>query len=172
MPRGAVETGDGAAEAGRVGLAPRGENEEERPDEGEDAARSHALPPLVDGCLGLRAGLEEGAGASSHLWVCVWARALLSQLRALFIYRGCAPFGCICSTRRLHGGCFCKKKKNEHWFATQMFYDDLPSSKCLRSSQKKIPNVCPFVLRLRVCLDHFVFCIFVFLERNLQYLNH
>ena len=87
MPRGAVETGDGAAEAGRVGLAPRGENEEERPDEGEDAARSHALPPLVDGCLGLRAGLEEGAGASSHLWVCVGARAPQSAARSVHLSR-------------------------------------------------------------------------------------
>ena len=50
MPRGAVEAGDGAAEAGRPGLAARGENEEEGPDElGEDAARSHVLPAADPG---------------------------------------------------------------------------------------------------------------------------
>ena len=110
MPRGAVATGDGAAEAGRVGLAPRGENEEERPDEGEDAARSHALPPLVDGCLGLRAGLEEGAGASSHL--CVWARARSSVSCALCSFiAGARRSGVFVVRGGYMGDASAKKKK-------------------------------------------------------------
>jgi hypothetical protein len=97
VPRGAVEAGDGASEAGCVGLAPHGEaeDEEERPDEeGEDAARCHALPLRWAG-PGRRMLGEEGAAASIESPV----RALLSPLRALLTYRAGARRSCVFGVR-------------------------------------------------------------------------